>query len=91
MLLQWESFKAAMHFSAKPAKLQQRSKSTRKLSMNSRCEDTYPKHVMCHTESFSLTDHTAQILAEQLTLMEQVDTFTFSFNVRLYIFILLPV
>jgi len=46
---------------------------------------------MCHTESFSLTDHTAQILAEQLTLMEQVDTFTFSFNVRLYIFILLPV
>jgi hypothetical protein len=68
---EWESFKAAMHLSAKPTKLQLKSKSMRKLSMNSRCEDVYPKRGICLAESFCLIDHTAQTLAEQLTLMMQ--------------------
>ena len=73
VLFQWDSFKAALHISAKPTKLQPRSKSMRKASMNSRYDDAYPKHDLSRTESFNLIDYTSQTLAEQLTLLEQVN------------------
>ena len=75
--LQWESFKAALHLSAKPSKMQRpvRAKvmSPEKLASGSGTQEiSASRGNIRRADTFLLTDHTPATLAEQLTLMEQV-------------------
>ena len=67
--IQWESFKAALHLSAKPMKIKANPKAPRS---DADREAYFQKLGTRRIDSFTLADHTSQTLAEQLTLMQQV-------------------
>ena len=66
---QWESFKAALHLSAKPMKIKANPKAPRS---DADREAYFQKLGTRRIDSFTLADHTSQTLTEQLTLMQQV-------------------
>ena len=78
-MLQWESFKAALHLSAKPMKLQRVGRSSsvacvdRKSGIEACLTDVLHPHAgVRRNDNFTLADYTPQVLAEQLTLIQQV-------------------
>ncbi len=68
---QWESFKAALHLSAKPMKIKPNPKPMGPGSAGHPGPHQFKTRSQ-RTEQFTLADYTAQTLAEQLTLMQQV-------------------